>query len=386
MRMIDAVTLIDRARLTSEGYLEANARTARTGVQQYYGFELDRPDLDVVNVYRDEAEVFSKRSLDTFARIPITVDHPAEPVTAANWKAVAAGTSGDEVLRDGEFMRIGLKITDAAAVKIVQDGWRGLDGGRCQISMGYSADLVWEDGVAPDGTPYQARQTGISANHIAIVARGRAGPSVRIGDAAASSWGASPITIDHEGKRMTTRAVMVDGLSVETTDQAAVAIDKLLTERKEARDSLAAAMEAHAAAMAKKDEEIGALKADLMSARDAAPKAADLDRMVAERAALVTTARAIDAHVAVDGRSDADIRRAVVAGKLGDGFKDAPDAEIAGAFKALTKDVKPADPVAGIIAGGVKPAAGSSTVADAHADYVARMTGAWSNQTEGRAA
>jgi hypothetical protein len=384
MRMIDAVTLIDRARLTSEGYLEANARTARTGVQQYHGFELDRPDLDIVNVYRDEAEVFSKRSLDTFARIPITVDHPAEPVTAANWKAVAAGTSGDEVLRDGEFMRIGLKITDAAAVKTVQDGWRGLDGGRCQISMGYFADLVWEDGVAPDGTPYQARQTGISANHIAIVARGRAGSSVRIGDAGAISWGASPIT-DHKGKRMTTRAVMVDGLSVETTDQAAVAIDKLMTERKEARDSLAAAMEAHAAAMAKKDEEIGALKADLMSARDAAPKAADLDRMVAERAALVTTARAIDAHVAVDGRSDADIRRAVVAGKLGDGFKDAPDAEIAGAFKAIAKDVKPADPVAGIIAGGVKPVAGGSAVADAHADYVARITGAWAAKTEGRA-
>src|SRR5690606_21188740 len=116
----DSVTLGD-ARVNDAGYLEANARTARVGIQQYLGFEMGRPDLDIVNVYRDEAEVFSKRSLETFSKIPVTLDHPASPVTADNWKSVAAGTTGDEVLRDGECLKIGLKITDAEAVKAIQN-------------------------------------------------------------------------------------------------------------------------------------------------------------------------------------------------------------------------------------------------------------------------
>src|SRR5690606_20900677 len=101
MKLIDTVSLGD-ARVNEAGYLEANARTARIGIQQYLGAELGRPDLGIVNVYRDEAEVFSKRSLDTFSKIPVTLDHPSGPVTAKTWKDVAVGTTGDEVLRDGE--------------------------------------------------------------------------------------------------------------------------------------------------------------------------------------------------------------------------------------------------------------------------------------------
>lgn len=175
----DAVSLGD-VRVSDGGYLEAFASTARTGVQQYLGIEMGRPDLGTVNVYRDEADVFSHASLHSFAKIPVTVDHPPTGVSATNWKQVAVGTTGEEVLRDGERLKIGLKIMDQAAIQAVQ-------GGKRELSVGYRTEIVWGDGVAPDGTPYQAKQTQIVADHIAIVTAGRAGVQCRIGD----SWTAS---------------------------------------------------------------------------------------------------------------------------------------------------------------------------------------------------
>lgn len=162
---------------TDEGYLLANVRASRSGIQQYMGAELGRPEMGMVNVYRPEAEVFSRRSLDTFSKLPITLDHPASPVDITNWRQLAVGVTGDEVLRDGEHLKVGLKITDIDAVRTIEAGKRDL-------SVGYEAEIVWQDGIAPDGTPYQAVQKNIRANHIAVVDQGRA-RTARIGDSVA---------------------------------------------------------------------------------------------------------------------------------------------------------------------------------------------------------
>lgn len=343
MKITDSVTLGD-ARVNDAGYLEANARVARVGIQQYLGVEVGRPDLHVVNVYRDEAEVFSKRSLDTFSKIPITLDHPSGPVTADTWKDVAVGTTGDEVLRDGEYLKIGLKITDAAAVKAVL-------GGKRELSVGYSTDLVWEDGVAPDGTPFQARQTAIVADHIAIVSRGRAGPQARIGDGA-GSWGARPVTLptaDMKGSPMADnlRKVLVDGLQVETTDAGAQAIDKLTRDKAALEQRLADAEKAHSEALAAKDAELAKKDAEIDDLKGKVLDAAALDRLVQARADLIATAKSIVADVKTDGLSDAEIRKAVVVAKLGDdAVKDKAEAYIDARFDILAEDAaKNADPV-----------------------------------------
>lgn len=368
MLITDNVTLAD-ARVRADGYLEAVARTARTGVQQYLGAEVGKPEMAVVNVFRDEAEVFSKASLDSFAQIPITVDHPAEPVTAANWKKYAAGTTGNDVLRDGEHLKIGLRITDAAAVQAVQAGKR-------ELSVGYSTELVWQDGVAPDGTPYQAKQTAIVANHIAIVSAGRAGPKCRISD----SWAA--FSTEQKDAQMTLKTITVDGIPVEVTDQGATVINTLqgrLNDAKTASDRLVAdhttAIAAKDAELAKKDAEIDALKAKVLD--DAA-----LDARVQARGDLVAKAKAIAADVATDGKSDADIRRAVVVAKLGDAaVKDKPAAYVDARFDILVEDLK-ADPLRGAIKDGVaRPAA----VADAYSAMVTGLQDAWKGETKGAA-
>ncbi|PVZ19932.1 MULTISPECIES: DUF2213 domain-containing protein [unclassified Pseudomonas] len=303
MRITDTVLLGDIA-LSDAGYLETVARTARTGVQLYLGSEVGRPDLRVVNVYRDEAEVFAKSSLSTFSKIPITNDHPAKPVTAANWKDVAVGTTGDEVLRDGEYLKIGLKITDGAAVKAVQAGKR-------ELSVGYSCELQWADGIAPDGTPYQARQTNITADHVAIVQRGRAGSRACIGDA----WPTDSQT--PEEKPMTLKTVTVDGIPVEVTDQGAIVIATLQQRLADAGQKLTAAEAGHATAIAAKDAELAKKDAALDDLKGKQLTDAQLDARVKARGDLIADAKAIvDADYS--GKSDAEIRKAVVVAKLGD--------------------------------------------------------------------
>ena len=372
MKIIDSVALGDST-VTDAGYLEAAARTARIGIQQYLGSELGRPDLDVVNVYRDEVEVFAKRSLDTFSKLPITNDHPGVDVDASNWRDLAVGTTGDEVLRDGEYLKIGLKITDASAVQAVRDGKR-------ELSVGYAAEIVWQDGVAPDGAAYQAIQKNIVANHIAIVERGRAGSKARIGD----SWGASPVQDFQPGpapktvedSQMTDQLKTVvlgdKAVQVAVTDVAAFEQFKADSSKAlaDAQTALADAQADHAAAIAAKDETIGTLRADLQAAKDAA--VIDVDALVAARTDLVAKVKAVDSSIDPKGLSDADLRKAAVAAKLGDEMvKDASEAEILGMFKAIAKDAKPAnssDPVRDAIN------SGPTKTNDAQADYVSRLT------------
>ena len=97
MKITDAATLTG-ARVTDEGYLVANVRTARIGTQDYRGSELDRPDLDTVTVYRDESDVFRKASLQTFGLLPVTDDHPADLVTADTARMVSVGTDRKSVV------------------------------------------------------------------------------------------------------------------------------------------------------------------------------------------------------------------------------------------------------------------------------------------------
>ena len=48
------------SRITTDGYLVASVLCARTGIQDYLGEELDKPDMPIVKVYRPESSVFAK--------------------------------------------------------------------------------------------------------------------------------------------------------------------------------------------------------------------------------------------------------------------------------------------------------------------------------------
>jgi hypothetical protein len=358
-------------RVTADGYMVAEVRCARTGCQDYMAADLGIMGGGVVTVYRPEDVVFDKASLATFAGKPVTMGHPTEPVTADNWKTHAIGDIGTEIARDGEYVRVAIKLMDASAIQAVIDGTR-------EISMGYTTGMNLEDGVAPDGTKYQAVQTGpIRINHLAVVPRARGGSSLRVGDAT-DHWGASPLPhADMKGSPMadTLRMIMVDGLQVQVTDAAAAAIEKLQktisdmatkakTEEEEADKKLAA----KDADLAKKDAELADAKAKILDA-------AALDKLVADRADLVARAKALHPAVVTDGKSTVEIKKAVVVAKRGAEMADKSEAYIDAAFDLLGDA---ADPVkaALIDAKAQKPA-------DRDAMYAKRdseLSNAWKTQ------
>lgn len=172
MQFTDAVTVAGTRRC-DDGYLVADARIARTGIQVYLGSEVGKPDMAQVRVYRPGSEVFSEDTLKSAAHRPVTNDHPDEHVTSKNWRDYAVGQTGDEVTGEGIFIRVPLMVSDEAAITDIENG-------KQELSAGCTCDLDFTAGTTPSGEAYDAIQKNIRLNHVAIVQRGRARHSGRL--------------------------------------------------------------------------------------------------------------------------------------------------------------------------------------------------------------
>lgn len=183
---------------------------------------------------------------------------------------------------------------------------------------------------------------------------------------------------------MTDRKITVDGFTFDASEQAAQAITKLETKVADASKALNDANEAHAKALAAKDADIAKKDAEIDALKKAAISDAEIDKRVAARADLVSTAKAIAADVKTEGLSDAAIRKATVIAKLGDAaIKDKSDAYIDARFDILAEDAKTAkkpDPLAAAAraAMGDKAAGGGDPQAmrdGAYHEYVNSLNG-----------
>lgn len=372
MFFADRLTL-DKPRRTADGYMAIHAKAARIGIYQYLGREIDPEGKhfsadQVVNVYRPPEEVFDALSLGSFIGKPITDDHPSKPVTADNWRELARGTIMGAV-KEGEYVGFDLAFLDAATI-------RAVDEGKQELSNGYSSDVSIEDGTAPDGTPYQAVQRQIRGNHVAVVDKGRAGSTCRIGDAAACTVILSDEvknlltdeqtyadagdadnknhqrrgpqgreTVDKGISQMATEIILVDGLQVEVTDAAKAAIGKL---QGQLADSKAAAEKAGAdvAKLTTDNATLTADKAKLeQQIKDAELTPAKLQDAAKAYAKTVESAKKIAPAVTLaDDADEPTIRRTVVADRLGDAAKDWSDDQVAISFDTLATQAADAKP------------------------------------------
>jgi len=110
--------------------------------------------------------------------MPVTIQHPKSLVTGANWRKFSVGHVGDDPRRadDGKHVSASLWILDAQAQKLIKSGELR------ELSVGYMAALEEVPGVSPEGEHYDARQTEIRGNHVALLREGQArgGRSVRL--------------------------------------------------------------------------------------------------------------------------------------------------------------------------------------------------------------
>lgn len=373
MQFFDAVT-VGGTRQTKDGYLVAMARVARIGIQDYLGTEVDPDnelglrDKPIVRIYRPEASVFHKDAFASYAHRPMTNDHPGgDGVNSKNWKDVAVGNTGGEVVRDGDFVAVPLVIMDQAAIDDYHAGKR-------ELSMGLEAELIVQDGQTPQGEHYDAYLGPMSMNHVALVDRARGGNQLRIGDRRAAP--ASPPARHNPtgGHDMAdTKKILVDGLSIETTEQGAQVIEKLQRQLTDAAAATKTLTDTHTAALAAKDTELAKKDAEIDGLKVKVLTDADLDARVKARADLIGTAKAI-ADGDYSGKTEAEIRKAAVVAKLGDAaVKDKPDAYIAARFDILAEDAVK-DPVRAHLKTGDSRANLNDNGQDA---YVDRISNAW---------
>lgn len=279
---------LDRARRTGAGGARVHASIARTGVQVYHD-----ADGREVREYRPPEEVFSDASLASLGSIPVTIGHPGA-VTAANWRDVAVGHVSDAPPArrpDGaqEWLESQIVVSDAKALDRVAQG------DLVEISMGYSADVVDQAGVAPDGTRYDRIQKNIRFNHLALLQDGRA----RAGRGAR-------LRLDSNGDEMVIRndssdakRVKVDGIDCEFGSDTHV---QMLERRAELASKRADDAEN---ALKAAQAEIGALKAKA----DAAPPAPDVDKVVQDELAFRDSMRPLlDKDYQFAGKSRDQVR------------------------------------------------------------------------------
>ena len=162
--------------LTPQGYLFCEGvKIARTGPMMYLPEEV--PGIDpggqtMVTMLREAEALFSPETISSFAGMSVTIDHPDEMLDPDNTQKSDAGVvlnprqgeAGDSAYLLGDLL-----IKNKSAIDAV------LNGDLREISCGY--DCEYEQ-----VRPGVGRQVLITGNHVALVARGRCGPTCAIGD------------------------------------------------------------------------------------------------------------------------------------------------------------------------------------------------------------
>lgn len=158
---------------TPEGFLICKeVPIARTGTQQYRGFEFGGDDpMELYDVHRPEEEVFSNAALASFEGKPVVDEHPRANLDPTNISQYIKGVCRDVRRGEGnlsECMVADLIIYDKELITKIE-------GGKRDISCGY--DCLW----VKDGDK-SFTQKEIRGNHVAVVTKGRAGHKVSIRD------------------------------------------------------------------------------------------------------------------------------------------------------------------------------------------------------------
>lgn len=148
------------------GWIDVPGVATRVGVFEYAdGNGTIRREL------RAPDHVFEAASVRSLRGVPFTNDHPMAPLDSTNTRQYQVGTVLDAKPRD-DVLEVGLRVTDAGTVQAIR-------GGKVELSGGYTTELDESPGEH-DGIPYDAIQTEIRYNHLALVDKGRAGPVARL--------------------------------------------------------------------------------------------------------------------------------------------------------------------------------------------------------------
>lgn len=325
----------------NNGFIEIKDNPiSKAGVFSYSGAMLGgKFDAEkMYNVYRPEGELGSDECINSFKLMPWIDEHVmlGANATPAEKKGIQGVIGEDVYFKDG-ILYANLKVFSESMANLI-------DNGKKELSCGYRSEIVPKVGTW-NGKTYDAIQTRIRGNHIALVAEGRMGADVAVLD--------SKFIFDFKEQDMTTettapavgpaktaepeKKVVKDG---EITLESLAASVEALTKAVEALTKTES--EAPAAALTKTESEEPVADADPAVAKDEAAETMDAAEItkhiykdIAARDALYASASKIIGVFDHAGMSHAELT----------------------AYAAKKLDVQPQD-VNGYLAGlAVKPAA-----------------------------
>lgn len=324
VQLSDRISVPSKRTMTDAGQMLVPCKFARTGSQLYTAKQLGLVDEDpnkVIVVWRDEKDVFDKASVESFRSSPVTNGHPLNDdgspmaITAENAKDLQVGMLEGMPVRDEDTLGGTLVLTAQEAID-------ALDGGKQELSAGYTCDIE----LADDGKLYQRN---IRANHIAIVDKARAGSSCRISDEAF-------VLVEDQ---FATAQVELNDLNqlITIADTELVAANKLV----EDANKLVADAEA---SLEKSVLEVAKLTTDLASAVLAAEEG------VVERCKTIENARLIADMRDLGSKSVQEIERLVVADQMPDkDLTGKSDAYVSAMFEILVDASKGETPMSKLL-------------------------------------
>ncbi len=342
---------------TPEGYLKCvNVRLGKAPqVRQYYAYEF--PNLEgfsadqTINVYTPAEELFKPEAIKSWEGADATDYHPPKnEINAANWKDYHIGYC-ENVRQEGEYLLGDLLIKDKDSIDLIQNNER------LEMSLGYGATLVLEQGTAPDGTVYQAKFINFIGNHVALVKYGRCGGDCRIGDQKQTPPKGNTMEVIVNGMRFDIgdNKPLADALKIqqEQIDNLKAAKLKVGDKQFSIGDELNAVQAVVDQLHTDKttlEQKVGDLEKNQMTPEK-------LEQAATERAAVIADAKALVPTVKTEGCTCEQIKRDVLAAKAGDALVgavlgsvsvgDAKPEQIDTAFRALSalKSIHPSNPV-----------------------------------------
>ena len=148
------------------GFLKIRANLTRVGI-----FVYKYSDGTTVREFRSPEEVFREDSISTLDQSTLSLYHPPVFIDTDNYKEYSVGNVS-KISQDSNFISGDLMVARKDAITAIEEGVR-------EISCGYSCDVTPQKGTY-NGMEYDAIQTNIKYNHVAIVPKGRAGSDVRM--------------------------------------------------------------------------------------------------------------------------------------------------------------------------------------------------------------
>lgn len=182
---------LDKTYYTEEGYLIDNPIATSVGI-----FEYALPDGGIRRELRLPENVFDPESLASYEGKPVIITHDAGTVDKGNVEQEGIGTILSKGYQDGDDVRAKIIIHDTDAMK---------DCDLKELSLGYNLELDETPGEW-EGQPYDAIQTNIRINHLALVENARAGKQARLNIDARDQLKGAKITMSNpksqtKGKR-----------------------------------------------------------------------------------------------------------------------------------------------------------------------------------------